>query len=59
MRPFAELRLGELYADKGDQANALAHLQRFTALWNNADAPLQPMVQRARQRIAELTKERP
>ena len=59
MRPFAELRLGELYADKGDRTNALAHLQRFTALWNNADAPLQPMVQRARQRIAELTKERP
>ncbi len=40
-------------------AGSLAGQHRFAALWNNADAPLQPMVQRARQRIAELTKERP
>ncbi|MES2124506.1 MAG: tetratricopeptide repeat protein [Gemmatimonadota bacterium] len=59
MRPFARLRLGELYADKGDRTKALEHLQRFTALWNDADGPLQPMVQRARARIADLTKERP
>jgi tetratricopeptide (TPR) repeat protein len=57
MRPFALLRLGELYADKGDRTRALDNLQRFTALWNDADAPLQPMVQRARKRIADLTAE--
>ncbi|MES2304341.1 MAG: protein kinase [Gemmatimonadota bacterium] len=59
MRPFALLRLGEIYADKGDRRKALEYLQQFTALWSNADGPLQPMVQRAKARIAELTKERP
>ncbi|MEP6591855.1 MAG: hypothetical protein ABJC19_11785, partial [Gemmatimonadota bacterium] len=57
MRPFALLRVGELAADKGDKQKALAHLQRFTALWKDADGPLQPMVQRAKKRIADLTAE--
>ncbi len=57
MRPFALLRIGELAADQGDKTKALTNLQRFTALWKDADGPLQPMVQRAKKRIADLTAE--
>ncbi len=56
--PLAQLRLGEYYADKGDKAKALDHLTAFTTLWQHADPDLQPKVQEAKRRIAELTAEK-
>ena len=55
--PVATLHVGEYYADRGDKAKALSYLTRFTALWKNADADLQPQVRTAKGRIAQLTGE--
>ena len=49
-----ERRLGELYAAKGDARSASIHLQRFVALWKNADPELQPKVAEARQTLARV-----
>jgi hypothetical protein len=56
--PLAHLRLGEYYQDHGDKAKAFVYLTRFTALWKNADAELQPKVREAKARIAELAGEK-
>lgn len=55
---LAMLRLGEYLQDHGDKAKALDYLTRFTALWKNAAADLQPRVREAKARIAELAGER-
>ncbi|MEX0909534.1 MAG: tetratricopeptide repeat protein, partial [Gemmatimonadaceae bacterium] len=47
-------RLGRLYEAKGDRARAVAHYTKFVELWRNADPALQPRVQAARQRVAQL-----
>lgn len=47
-------RLGRLFEAKGDRARASAHYAKFAELWRNADPELQPRVQAARQRIAQL-----
>jgi len=47
-------RLGRLYADRGDRASATRHLTAFVELWADADAELQPRVEAARDRLAEL-----
>lgn len=47
-------RLGRLWEAKGDRAKAAAHYAKFVALWRNADPELQPRVQAARQRVAQL-----
>jgi len=53
-RIVAKKRLGPLYEQVGDSANAIAAYQAFTAAWADADPELQPQVQRARARIAAL-----
>ena len=47
-------RLAELYDAKGDRAKAMTHYTRFVGLWKNADLDLQPHVQKARERLAQL-----
>jgi len=47
-------RLAELYDAKGDREKAKSHYSSFIELWKNADADLQPHVQKAKARLAEL-----
>ena len=56
--PLAHLRIGEYYQEKGNKAKALDYLMKFTAMWKDADADLQPKVKEAKARIAELTGEK-
>jgi eukaryotic-like serine/threonine-protein kinase len=56
--PRALFRLGELYELKGDVARASERTARFLDLWKDADAPLQPRVEEARQRLRRLAGER-
>jgi tRNA A-37 threonylcarbamoyl transferase component Bud32 len=53
-QPIMNRRAGELYAEKGDLARAIAHYRKFVDAWKNADAELQPQVNDVRQRIARL-----
>ncbi len=47
-------RLGELYEAKGNRTKAIDYYGRFTELWKDADAKLQPRVRDVRDRIARL-----
>jgi tetratricopeptide (TPR) repeat protein len=51
-------RLGELYEERGQRAEALEAYGRFAALWKDADSSLQPAVREVRQRMAALAGER-
>jgi DNA-binding SARP family transcriptional activator len=53
--PKVLLRMGELYEAKGDNVRAATAYRRFIELWNNADAPLQPQVKQARERLRVIT----
>jgi tetratricopeptide (TPR) repeat protein len=50
-------RLGMLYEEQGDREKALHYYGRFVDLWKDADPELQPRVEDARRRIAELVAE--
>ena len=50
-------RLGELYEERGDTANAVEYYNRFVDLWSEADPELQPVVGDVRGRIARLVGE--
>jgi tetratricopeptide (TPR) repeat protein len=53
-------RLGQLYDAKGDRQKATSYYARFVDLWKTADPELQPIVKKARDRLAELQRaERP
>jgi tetratricopeptide (TPR) repeat protein len=58
MLAWTHKRLGELYAQRGDKENASLHLQKFIALWKNADPVLQPQVAEAKRRLAEMVGEK-
>ena len=47
-------RLAELYDAKGNREKAMSHYSSFIDLWKNADADLQPHVQKAKERLAQL-----
>jgi DNA-binding SARP family transcriptional activator/tetratricopeptide (TPR) repeat protein len=47
-------RLGQIYEERGDHAKAAEHYRSFVALWQDADAELQPRVREARRRVAAL-----
>ena len=47
-------RLVVLYDARGDTVQALENYRLLTELWKDADPELQPRVEAARQRIAEL-----
>lgn len=51
-------RLGQLYDEAGDLENAAVYYARFVELWADADAELQPRVEDARIRLAEIIRER-
>jgi len=50
-------RLGELYEERGDTAQAVEYYNRFVDLWNDADPELQPIVRDVRERLARLVGE--
>jgi tetratricopeptide (TPR) repeat protein len=47
-------RLGALHAQRGDTLLAVRRLSEFVELWKDADRELQPEVEKARRRLAEL-----
>ncbi len=51
--------LGELYEAKGERTKARDYYQRFVALWDKADADMQPLVKQVREQIARLSGEPP
>ena len=56
--PTIHRRLGELYEAKGNLDQALTHYTQFVDLWKDADADMQPQVQKVRDRIRELQRRR-
>lgn len=52
------LRLAELNDQRGDATKAAEYCARLLTLWENADPHLQPRVEAARRRLAELVVER-
>ena len=50
-------RLGVLYEERGDREKALLYYGRLVDLWQDADPELQPRVEEARRRMAELVAE--
>jgi tetratricopeptide (TPR) repeat protein len=50
-------RLGDLYAERGDHANAAVYYNKLLDLWKNADAELQPIVVDVKQRLARVAGE--
>ncbi len=53
----SQLRRAEIYERLGDHENALLHYNRFIELWKDADPELQPRVEAARRRLAQLAAE--
>jgi len=51
-------RLGYLYDEAGDPEQAAVYYARFVELWDEADLELQPRVEAARTRLAEILRER-
>jgi tetratricopeptide (TPR) repeat protein len=51
-------RLGQLHDEAGDSEQATIYYARFVELWNEADPELQPRVEAARARLAEILRER-
>jgi tetratricopeptide (TPR) repeat protein len=54
----SHLRQAEIYDRRGDRDEAVKHYRRLVELWRNADPELQPVVDGARKRLAELERER-
>ena len=50
-------RLGDLYAERGDRANAGVYYNKLLDLWKNADPELQPIVADVKQRLAHIAGE--
>jgi len=53
----AYVRMGDLYAERGDREGAVEYYNRFVDLWNDADPELQPQVEEVRRRIVVLVAE--
>lgn len=51
---IVQLRVGQIYDHMGDSQQAALHYARFVQLWKDADAPLQPLVREARQRLERI-----
>lgn len=56
--PITLVRLAELYDERGDLERAAGHYGRFVELWADADPDLEPRVEAARARLAEIVRER-
>ncbi len=48
-------RLGQLYEERGDSANAVHYYGKLVDLWDSADPELQPRVEAARQAVRALS----
>jgi eukaryotic-like serine/threonine-protein kinase len=57
-RSLVMLRLAELYDQRGNAAKAAEYYARLLTLWQDADPHLQPRVEAAQRRLAELVVER-
>ncbi|WP_411278876.1 protein kinase domain-containing protein [Gemmatimonas sp.] len=57
-RARALKRLGELYEERGNVAQAIRRYREFVELWKDADPELQPVVQDVRERVARLEQKR-
>jgi len=57
-RARALKRLGEIYEERGNAAQAIRRYREFVELWKDADPALQPVVQDVRERIARLERKR-
>jgi eukaryotic-like serine/threonine-protein kinase len=55
---FVLQRLAQLHDERGDAAEAAEYYGRFIALWERADPELQPRVESARRRLAQLAGDR-
>lgn len=55
---FTLERLASLYDEAGDLESAAGYYARFAELWAEADPDLQPRVEAARARLAEIVRER-
>ena len=55
---FVLERLGALYEQRNDRANAAKHYARLAAMWKDADADLQPRVAEANRRLKLLQSDR-
>jgi tetratricopeptide (TPR) repeat protein len=53
----SHLHRAELYERGGNTERAVFHYRRFIELWQDADPELQPLVDGARQRLAQLSSE--
>ncbi|NIN73126.1 MAG: tetratricopeptide repeat protein [Gemmatimonadetes bacterium] len=54
-RPSVYERLGALYEQRGDTAEAIHYYAKFVELWKDADPELQPRVEAARRAIEALS----
>jgi eukaryotic-like serine/threonine-protein kinase len=54
---FVLRRLADLHDERGNAASAADYYNQFVTLWAGADADLQPRVEAARRRLAQLTRE--
>ncbi|NIR46784.1 MAG: tetratricopeptide repeat protein [Gemmatimonadetes bacterium] len=59
IKPLAHERAADAYLAAGDTARAVGHLTEFIELWRDADPALQPRVESARRRLAQLAGEGP
>lgn len=57
-RARALKRLGELYEERGNVAQAIRRYREFMELWKDADPQLQPVVQDVKERVARLEQKR-
>lgn len=48
---------GEIYEAMGDREKAQLHYRAFVELWRDADPQYQPVVQKVRRRLVELSGE--
>lgn len=55
--PISHLRQGEIYDRLGEHDKAVEHYAKFIDLWRDADEALQPLVQDATERVAQLSGE--
>lgn len=56
LRAPSHFRQAEIYARLGKRDQAARHYARVLALWSDADAEFQPLVDAARRRLANLTR---
>jgi hypothetical protein len=57
-RAPAQLRQAEIYEQRGNLTDAVAHYSRVVELWQDADPEIQPLVEAARRKMTTLLRDR-